>query len=64
MAIAGDPVALGVVAAAFGYLVADARVRRARGRVPRSRARLAFFAGLGVLVIALTGPLDAAVSTS
>ena len=64
MVIAGDPVALGVVAAAFGYLVADARVRRARGRVPRSRARLAFFAGLGVLVIALTGPLDAAVSTS
>ena len=64
MAIAADPVALGLVAAALGYLVADARVRRTRGRVPRPRARLAVFAGLGVLVIALTGPLDAAVSTS
>ncbi|TMK34411.1 MAG: cytochrome c oxidase assembly protein [Actinobacteria bacterium] len=59
-----DPVALGVGTAALVYLVADGRVRRARGRVPRPRARLAFFAGLGVVVIALTGPIDAAVTTS
>jgi len=59
-----DPVALGVGTAALVYLVADARVRRARGRVPRPRARLAFFAGLGVVVLALTGPIDAAVTTS
>jgi putative membrane protein len=59
-----EPVPLGVATAALGYLVADGRVRRAHGRVPRQRARLAFFAGLGVVVIALTGPIDAAVTTS
>ena len=59
-----EPVPLGVATAALGYLVADGRVRRAHGRVPRPRARLAFFAGLGVVVIALTGPIDAAVTTS
>ncbi|MDP9300060.1 MAG: cytochrome c oxidase assembly protein, partial [Actinomycetota bacterium] len=36
----------------------------AHGRVPRPHARLAFFAGLGVVAIALTGPIDAAVTTS
>lgn len=59
-----EPVPLGVATAALGYLVADGRVRRAHGRVPRPRACLAFFAGLGVVVIALTGPIDAAVTTS
>jgi putative membrane protein len=59
-----EPVPLGVTTAALGYLIADGRVRRAHGRVPRPRARLAFFAGLGVVVIALTGPIDAAVTTS
>jgi len=59
-----EPVPLGVATAALGYLVADGRVRRAHGRVPRPRARLAFFAGLGVVVAALTGPIDAAVTTS
>jgi putative membrane protein len=59
-----EPVPLGVATAALGYLVADGRVRRAHGRVPRPRARLAFFAGLGVVTIALTGPIDAAVTTS
>ena len=59
-----EPVPLGVATAALCYLIADGRVRRAHGRVPRQRARLAFFAGLGVVVIALTGPIDAAVTTS
>jgi len=59
-----EPVPLGVATAALGYLIADGRVRRARGRAPRPRARLAFFAGLGVVTIALTGPIDAAVTTS
>ena len=59
-----EPVPLGVATAALGYLIADGRVRRAHGRVPRPRARLAFFAGLGVVTIALTGPIDAAITTS
>jgi len=59
-----DPVVLVVLATAAAYVSADARVRRARGRVPRPRARLAFLAGLGVILIALTGPLDAAIETS
>src|SRR5439155_13435102 len=59
-----DPVALGVGTAALVYLVADGRVRRGRGRVPRACERIAFFAGLGVVIIALTGPHDAAVTTS
>jgi putative membrane protein len=59
-----EPVPLGVATTALVYVIADGRVRRAHGRVPRPRARLAFFAGLGVVVIALTGPIDAAVTTS
>ena len=59
-----EPVPLGDATDALGYLIADGRVRRAHGRVPRPRARLAFFAGLGVVTIALTGPIDAAVTTS
>jgi putative membrane protein len=59
-----DPVALSVAGAGGAYVIADGRVRRARGRVPRPRARLAFLAGLAVVVIAMTGPLDAAVETS
>ena len=64
MVIPADPVPLGVGISALVYLSADARVRRARGRVPRPRARLAFLSGLGVVVVALTGPIDAAVTTS
>jgi putative membrane protein len=60
----GDPAAVGIVAAAAAYATADARVRAAHGRVPRPRAPLAFFAGLTALLIALVGPLDAAVATS
>ena len=59
-----DPVVVVVAAAAVGYLAADGRVRRARGRVPRRRARPAFLVGLGVMLLSLTGPLDAAVTTS
>jgi len=59
-----DPVVLTVGVSAVVYLSADARVRRARGRVPRPRARLAFLLGLGAVLVALTGPLDAAVETS
>jgi putative membrane protein len=47
-----------------GYAAADARVRRTRGHVPRRHAALAFFAGSAVLLIALAGPLDAAVASS
>jgi putative copper resistance protein D len=64
MILPGDPSALVIAVAAVGYLTADGRVRSARGRVPRPRARLAFLTGLGVLLVALTGPLDAAVATS
>jgi putative copper resistance protein D len=59
-----DPAVLVVGVSAVAYLTADARVRRARGRVPRPRARLAFLLGLAVVLLALTGPLDAAVETS
>jgi putative membrane protein len=59
-----DPPVLVVGVSALGYLTADDRVRRARGRVPRPGARPAFLAGLAVLLVALTGPLDAAVTTS
>jgi putative copper resistance protein D len=59
-----DPAAVAVLVPVAAYAVADARVRRRRGRVPRSHAALAFFAGSAVLLVALTGPLDAAVSTS
>jgi putative membrane protein len=59
-----DPVVLSIGVAGIAYVIADGRVRRERGRVPRPRARLAFLAGLGVLLVSLTGPLDAAVATS
>jgi putative membrane protein len=59
-----DPVVLSIGLAGVVYVIADGRVRRARGRVPRPPARPAFLAGLGVLLVALTGPLDAAVTTS
>ena len=52
-----DPIALGALAAGLVYATADQRVRRARGRpAPRAR-RTAFF-------VALTGPIDAAVTSS
>jgi len=59
-----DPVVLAIGATGLTYVAADARVRRTRGRVPRRRARLAFLTGLGVLLLALTGPLDGAVERS
>ena len=56
-----DPIVLFVAVAGVVYATADQRVRNARGRpAPRVR-RWAFFAGLGVLLIALIGPIDAAV---
>ncbi|MEP6972817.1 MAG: cytochrome c oxidase assembly protein [Actinomycetota bacterium] len=59
-----DPIALCAVVAGLVYAAADRRVRRARGhRAPRARG-WAFFAGLAVLVLALTGPIDAAVASS
>jgi cytochrome c oxidase assembly factor CtaG len=57
-----DPVALAVASAGLVYLRADQRVR-AHG--PRSRMpRRAFLLGLSVVLLALTGPLDAAVARS
>jgi len=53
-----------ILATAAAYAVTDGRVRRLRGRLPRRRAATAFFAGSAVLLVALTGPLDAAVATS
>ena len=59
-----DPIVLLVAVAGVVYATADQRVRNARGRpAPRVR-RWAFFSGLGVLVLALAGPIDAAVETS
>ena len=59
-----DPIVLLVAVAGVVYATADQRVRATRGRpAPRVR-RWAFFAGLGVLLIALVGPIDASVETS
>ncbi len=53
-----DPVPLCVAATAFAYMASDARVRRAHGRgAPRERI-FAFLAGLTVIVVALSGPID------
>jgi putative copper resistance protein D len=59
-----DPAAVSVLGAAGAYAAADARVRRLRGHLPRRRAPAAFFTGSAVLLVALTGPLDAASATS
>jgi putative copper resistance protein D len=58
-----DPTVACVAVAAAGYVIAGERVC-ARGRVSRPGARLAYLSGLAVVLIALTGPLDAAVTTS
>ena len=59
-----DPIALCAIVAAFVYASADRSVRGARGRpAPRAR-RTAFYAGLAVVVLALTGPIDASVESS
>jgi putative membrane protein len=59
-----DPIVVGAAVTGLVYATTDQRVRRARGRgAPRAR-RTAFFAGLGVLLLALTGPIDASVETS
>lgn len=59
-----DPIALAAIVVGFVFATADRRVRRARGRhAPRTR-RTAFYVGLAVLVLALTGPIDAAVESS
>jgi putative membrane protein len=59
-----DPIVLFVAVAGVVYATADQRVRGSRGRpAPRVR-RWAFFAGLGVLFVALVGPIDASVDTS
>jgi len=59
-----DPIVVVAAVTALVYATADQRVRRARGRpAPRAR-RTVFFAGLAVVLLALTGPIDAAVETS
>lgn len=59
-----DPIVVGAAVAGLVYATADQRVRRVRGRrAPRAR-RTAFFAGLAVVLLALTGPIDAAVESS
>src|SRR5207247_6568421 len=58
------PGALPAGAPSPARLPPGAGARRARGGGRRRRARLAFLAGLGVILIALTGRLDAAVETS
>jgi putative membrane protein len=63
-----DPAAVGAAGAAAAYLAADSRVRRSLGsggaRGASARRLLAFLAGLVVIVVALTGPIDAAASRS
>ena len=64
MILSVDPIVVSALVAGLVYATADQHVRRARGRAaPRAR-RTAFFAGLAVLVLALTGPIDAAVESS
>ena len=59
-----DPIVVGAAVSGLVYATADQRVRRVRGRrAPRAR-RTAFFAGLAVILLALTGPIDAAVGSS
>jgi len=58
-----DPGAAAVLTAAALYAVADVRAKRAHRSIPRGRPT-AVFAGLGILLLALTGPLDGAVTTS
>ena len=59
-----DPAGLVTLAAAAAYLVMDARVRRAGGRGVSPGRRWTFLVGIGVLLAALIGPVDAAVATS
>lgn len=59
-----DPIVACAVVTGVVYATADQRVRHARGsRAPHARGT-AFFAGLAVLLLALTGPIDAAVESS
>jgi cytochrome c oxidase assembly factor CtaG len=53
-----------VAAAATGYYAAHQRIRRATGTGVPVRQRVAFDAGLAVVIVALVGPLDAAASRS
>jgi putative copper resistance protein D len=64
VSVSVDPAPIVIGVAGVGYLIADDRVRRRRGHAPRPRARPAFLAGIGVLAVALVGPLDARVTTS
>jgi len=59
-----DPASVAILLVAAGYAIADARVRGTRASIPRPHAAAAFFSGLAVLLVALTGPLDRAVATS
>jgi cytochrome c oxidase assembly factor CtaG len=59
-----DPIVLGVAVAGVVYATADQRVRRERGRRAPHARPAPFFAGLAVLVLALTGPIDASVTSS
>ncbi len=59
-----DPIVACAAVASVVYATADQRVRRVRGgRAPHTR-RTAFFAGLAIVLLALTGPIDAAVESS
>jgi cytochrome c oxidase assembly factor CtaG len=59
-----DPSVLLALVAAVGSEEANARVRRAHGRGVATSRRIAFHAGLLVIVVALAGPLDAAAARS
>lgn len=58
-----DPTAILAVVTAVAYHDACRRVR-AQGVGPPVYRRVAFFAGLAVIVLALTGPIDTAAATS
>ena len=64
MTLPVDPGGIAALAGAFVYLVLDHRVRRIRGRGVSRGRRWAFLAGIIVIVVALTGPIDAAVTRS
>jgi putative membrane protein len=59
-----DPIVVGIAVAGVVYASADRRVRRERGRPAPHARRIPFFAGLAVLLLALTGPIDTPVESS
>jgi putative membrane protein len=59
-----DLIVVGVAVTGVVYATADRHVRRERGRPAPHTRRIPFFAGLAVLLLAVTGPIDASADSS